>query len=281
MRRLTVLRAETGEGPVLDPRTGELVWVDIPNGALHRTDVESGETASFQLPTLLGAAVPCAGREGFAVAVREGFGYTVEGRLDVVDPVLATRELRMNDAKCDARGRLWAGSVDVNNAAGRGSLHVWDGRGPSRVEWAGLTLPNGIGWNADGSRMYVVDSLAGAVYVAEFDLDHGRPGCFGVFAGIRDGLPDGLAVDSEGGVWVAMWDGHRVCRFAPTGTITHTIEMPVARPTSCAFLGGGRLAITSARSVEPGSGAVFIADVGYEGAPVSSFGSAEIPERPR
>lgn len=271
MRILVKAAAEVGEGPVYDPRSRELVWVDIPAGALHRSSLSDGETSTWHIPTQLGAAIPRGAGLGYAVAVREGFGYVIDGALKIADPVIAGRDLLMNDAKCDARGRMWAGSMHPNEAEGHGSLHMWTGDGPSQVVWAGLTLPNGIGWSPDSRRMYFVDSLARSVHVADYDLDRGQPGVFEVFASIEDGLPDGLAVDVKGEVWVAMWDGYRVCRFDASGRLTRTLDVPVARPTSCAFIGGGRLAITTARSDEPGSGSVYVADVGTDGVPVALF----------
>lgn len=270
-RVVVAAHAEVGEGPVIDPRTGDLVWVDITRGALHRSDLAHGTTTTVVLPTMLGAAVPRAEWDGFAVAVREGFGFVQDGVLTVVDPVLEGEPLRMNDAKCDARGRLWAGSTEFDLAPGQGRLHRWDGEGPSTVAVEGMTLPNGIGWNADSTRMYVVDSMAGRVSVCDFDLDRGVMGDLRVFAEVGDGLPDGLAVDEDGGVWVAVWDGFRVCRFDASGRLTRTIRMPVARPSSCAFGSDGTMFVTSAHSVEPHSGSVFAVDVGVAGVPVASF----------
>ncbi|MBN9194634.1 MAG: SMP-30/gluconolactonase/LRE family protein [Microbacterium sp.] len=105
--------AETGEGPVFDHRTGRLVWVDIPNGGLLETDLASGRTTRTSLGTSLGAAVPRADAQGFAVAVADGFGLVVDGVLELVDRALPEARRRMNDAKCDSAGRLWAGSTHV------------------------------------------------------------------------------------------------------------------------------------------------------------------------
>lgn len=271
VRIVVPARPEVGEGPVIDPRTGYLVWVDIPAGDLHQSDLASGTTTTTRLPTMLGAAVPRADRGGFAVAVREGFGFVEDDILTIADPVLDGRPLRMNDAKCDARGRLWAGSTHVDMLPGRGRLHRWAAGEVSTVEVEGMTLPNGIGWNAASTRMYLVDSMAGTVSICDFDLDRGRMGPLEVLAELADGLPDGLAVDQDGGVWVAVWDGYRVCRFDESGRLTRTIQMPVARPSSCAFGAGGTLFVTSARSDEADSGSVFAVDVGVSGVPVAAF----------
>jgi sugar lactone lactonase YvrE len=262
--------AEVGEGPVWDERSGELVWVDIPRGRLHRSDLAAGRTETLELGTLLGAAAPRASASGYAVAVADGFGLVEEGVLHLVDPVLADPVLRMNDAKCDPVGRLWAGSTHLRTQDGRGRLHRWDGAGPSSVAAEGLTLPNGIGWSPDAEVMYLADSLTGIVHAASFDVDTGDVGALEVFARIDSGLPDGLAVGADGHVWVAVWDGARVCRFDERGVLVEEVPAPVRRPSSCAF-GDGSLYVTTARSQDPGSGSVFAFPVDVAGVPVSPF----------
>lgn len=140
-------RAAVGEGPVIDRRTGRLCWVDIENGVLFENDLSTGEQKATKAGTMLGAAVPREVERGFAVAVADGFGLLVNGLFELLDPVLPEPFLRMNDAKCDSLGRLWAGSTHTRFLPGRGALHRWDGVGPSTVVASGLTLPNGMGWN--------------------------------------------------------------------------------------------------------------------------------------
>jgi sugar lactone lactonase YvrE len=271
--------AETGEGPVFDRRTGHLVWVDIPHGSLLETDLVIGQTASTSLGTSLGAAVPRAGEQGFAVAVADGFGIVADGLLDVVDRALPEADRRMNDAKCDSAGRLWAGSTHVAYEAGAGALHCWTGTEPSRVVATGLTLPNGIGWTADDTQMYLVDSMNHHLLRASFDAATGETGEFTEFARIETGLPDGLAVDVEGCIWVAVWGGAAVLRFDPDGRLIARVPMPVDQPSSCAFGDDGTLYITSAwaglddsaRARQPLAGSVFALDSGTRGVPVSAF----------
>ena len=102
--------AVVGEGPVWDHRTGHLVWVDILAGAIHETDLATGHQTTATLDTLVGAAAPRAAADGFAVAVADGFGFFVDATCTIADPVLPEPHRRMNDAKCDSSGRLWAGS---------------------------------------------------------------------------------------------------------------------------------------------------------------------------
>jgi sugar lactone lactonase YvrE len=274
-------RAEVGEGPVFDERTGRLVWVDITRGGLFETDLASGDQPAVTLPTMLGAAVPRMDAPGFAVAVSDGYGFIVDGELELVAPDLPSPDFRSNDAKCDSRGRLWAGTNHMEFVPGQGTLRVWDGGASSRVVHEGLTLPNGLGWNADDSEFYLVDSMTRRLLVASFDAERGEIGELGVLVAFdeEDGLPDGLAVDEDGGIWVAMWGGAQVLRVDRDGRVTGRIPMPCAQPSSCAFGADGTLYITSAASgldeaqlaAQPDAGSVFALPTGTRGVPITSF----------
>ena len=121
----------------------------------------------------------------------------------------------MNDAKCDSSGRLWAGSNHMEFEPGAGSLHRWDGLGPSVVQRTGFTLPNGLGWSPDDRTMYLVDSMNNRLLRAPFDADDGRVGEFSLLCTVEPGLPDGLTVDMDGNIWVAVWSGSRYAASAP------------------------------------------------------------------
>lgn len=268
-----------GEGPVIDARGGRLCWVDIVAGELHQSDLATGSTETWRFDTMLGAIAPRASRPGFAVAVSEGFGFAIDGQLVIEDPVLSDPALRMNDAKCDPFGRLWAGSNDLAFAEGRGALHRWDGRTSSTVVRRGLTLPNGLGWTADAQTMYLVDSTAHVVLRAQFDVDRGEVGEFEPFVHVDGGLPDGLAVDQDGGVWVAVWGASAVHRYDGAGRLVERIAMPVSQPSSCAFGSDGTLFVTSARdglasqrlAGESLAGSVFAISTDTRGVPVTPF----------
>jgi len=272
--------AEVGEGPVLDRRTGRLVWVDITQGWLHQTDLGADRTDSVRFATMLGAALPRESEPGFVLAVSDGLGLWVpDGGLDLVDPCLPEPHLRFNDAKCDSRGRVWGGTNHLEFVPGEGRLRVWDGTGPSRVAAEGMTLPNGLGWSPDDRTMYLVDSFEYLLLRADFDADSGTVGELTTLTRVEPGYPDGLAVDVEGNIWVAVWDGWEVRRFNPRGQLTGVIRMPVAQPSSCAISDSGTLYITSARSglddaalaTQPLAGSVFALDIGVAGVPVSAF----------
>lgn len=247
--------ARVGEGPVWDARTGLLWWVDIPAGLVHASRVNAsrpgtGELTTLALPMQVGAVAPTTSGD-LVVACEAGFGLLAAGgAFEVRQPVLAAGE-RMNDAKCDPAGRLWAGSTEMTFTPGRGRLHVLHPDWHSEVVLDGLTLPNGMGWSPDSSEFYLADSVQRVIYAFTFDLRgatlSGKRTLI-AFAE-RDGMPDGLCVDTSGCLWVAMWGGSRVLRISPVGEILAVVEMPVRQPSSCAF-GGQRLDVlyvTSAR----------------------------------
>jgi sugar lactone lactonase YvrE len=268
-----------GEGPVIDPRTGRLVWVDITRGELIEDDLSTGRQQRVALDTMLGAAAPRADDPGFAVAVSDGFGFVVDGQLTVVAPDFPEPQHRSNDAKCDSRGRLWAGTNHLEFVPGEGKLRVWEGGPSARVVREAFTLPNGLGWSPDDQLMYLVDSFRQHLLVAEFDVDAGAVGEFRVLATFDTGLPDGVAVDTEGYIWVAIWGGWEVVRIAPDGSRVRRIRMPVSQPSSCAFGPDGTLYITSATSglsqedlaAQPLAGSVFAVPTDSRGVPVASF----------
>lgn len=272
-------KAEVGEGPVFDQRTGRLVWVDIARGSMFENDLETGRQTRTDLDTLVSAVAPRASNEGFAAAVSEGFGLIVDGALRVVDQVLPEPDRRMNDGKVDSRGRMWAGSTHMALAPGVGALHRWDGVQPSATVATGLTLPNGLGWSADDDVMYLVDSLGHSLLAAPYQPEEGEIGEFRKIATIDSGLPDGLAVDVDGFLWVAVWGGKEVRRYSSQGGLVATVPMPVTQPSSCAFGDDGTLYITSARSglseedlaVQPLAGSVFALATGTRGVPIASF----------
>lgn len=293
--------AETGEGPVWDYRTGELIWVDIPRGILHRSNVRPGARATtgsaatgsaatgsaphgatdraVAVGMMLGAAVPDTA-SGWAAAVEDGFGLIDSGGyLDLLDRALPEASTRMNDGACDSHGRMWAGSLTRSFDPGSGKLHCWTHGRPSVVVAESLTLPNGIGWNGDSTRMYLADTSDQVVFAYEFDLDDARLGERHALIEVPParGQPDGLCVDADGCLWVAQWGGWRVCRYDPGGRLLRTVEFPVAQPSSCAFGPDTTLYVTSAREGlpsghgQPLAGSVFAFDAGIGGAPVGTF----------
>lgn len=274
-----------GEGPVWRADTGRLVWVDILAPAIYIGDPATGEFETRPMPELVGAVVPRR-RGGYVAATQAGFKA-----FDWASPSLSTISSpeadkpgnRFNDGKCDRRGRFWAGSMAINTVGGQGSLYRLDPDGRAHVMDSGFTVSNGLGWSPDDRRFYFTDTAAKRIYVYDFDLDSGAIENRRVFVQVPEGagVPDGMSVDSEGFVWSAHWDGWCVTRYDPEGRVDRVINLPVPRPTSCAF-GGDNLStlfITSARirlsaqqlAEGPLSGAVFSFPAGVRGQPDHAF----------
>ncbi|MFF8353828.1 SMP-30/gluconolactonase/LRE family protein [Streptomyces chartreusis] len=240
--------AELGEGPTWDARSGRLLWIDILGARIHTYDPVSGRRCVRTTPQHVGAVKPRAGG-GLVLNLRDGVGL-----LDADDsfrwlhhePVPGRRA---NDAAVAPDGSLWAGTMRYDEAPGGGSLSRVTGDGSVDLVLDDVAVSNGTGWSPDGSLMYYIDSPTRRIDV--FDHADGRVGDRRPFAEIEDGagFPDGLTVDAEGCVWVALWDGSAVRRYTPAGELDRVIELPVPRVTACAFAGPDLtdLYITTAR----------------------------------
>lgn len=277
------VRADLGEGPVWDSRTGELIWVDIIAAVVHRFEPASGVDRALTVGQPVGAACPRASG-GYVLALRDGIAlFGDDGELTFIAGIEAdVGANRFNDAKCDPAGRLWAGTVRFDGQPGGALYRIDPDHRATRVV-PGLGLSNGIGWSPDGTAMYLIDTLAGGLDVFEFDagtgsLD-GRRRLVTFPAG--QGLPDGMTVDSEGFLWVAIYGGGVVRRYEPGGEPALEIEIPASQPTSCAFGGPdlGDLYITSATQFlspdrlarEPSAGGLFRCRPGTVGLPAVAF----------
>jgi sugar lactone lactonase YvrE len=269
--------AEVGEGPIF--LGDSLLWVDIPFGKIHNTNLGTLKTETTTLDTRVGAVAPFQAGENLAIACKEGFGIFADGKLDICDPFLGDSNYRMNDAKCDVRGRFWGGSCQMEFEAGKGKLHRWEGGKQNKVMVEGLALPNGIGWNYENTLMYLADSMAKKVYVSDFDLTDDFVPKFRELISIDSGVPDGLAVDMDGCIWLAVWGGSRVSKISPQGKILEECHFPVAQPSSCAFGSDGTLYVTSARAGiseaellnQPLAGSLFTLSTSTTGVPVAGF----------
>jgi sugar lactone lactonase YvrE len=271
--------AVCGEGPVWSAEHERVHWVDIVAGQILSTDRRTLATEVIQLPTMVGAAVP-AHSGGFVAAVTEGFALVgTDGSFDVRAACLAPGT-RMNDAKCDSRGRFWAGSTDMGFAAGGGALWMLDENWNAKKVLDGLTLPNGMGWSPDNSTFYLIDSIERKVLSFDFNEETGSLSSrrdFVVFSDRDGGLPDGLCVDNEGNLWIAMYGGSELVVCNPAGRVVRTVALPVSQPTSCAFVGPtlDELWVTSAADglADPGiNGSILVVTgLGAHGIPVGEF----------
>jgi len=273
--------AELGESPVWDEREQRLLFVDIRAGAIRLFEPSTGAEESEQLDSTVGCVVL---DESGAIVAAAGTRIVriSAGEAEVLAVTGDGPEIRFNDGACDARGRLWAGTMADDEGPGRGSLYRLDERGLEKV-LSPVSISNGIDWSLDGRTMYYADSTDLRVYAFDFDVETGQLGGQRTFIELDDseGFPDGLTVDAQGCLWLAIWDGWRVRRYGPDGGVRGELKLPVARPTSCAF-GGSDLAallITTAytrldeveRAAQPDAGAVFAVRPGVRGRPANRF----------
>jgi sugar lactone lactonase YvrE len=241
--------AELGEGPTWDPATGRLIWLDILGMRVNTYDPVTGRRTVRTTEQHVGAVKPRAGG-GLVLNLRDGVG--------LLDPDDTFRWLhhepvpgrRANDAAVAPDGSLWAGTMRYDEAPGGGTLTRLTGDGTVRTVLSDATVSNGTGWSPDGRLMYYVDTPTRRVDV--FDHDGERVQGRRPFVEIEEGagFPDGLTVDAEGCVWVALWDGGAVRRYTPAGVLDRVIPLPTPRTTACAF-GGADLTdlyITTART---------------------------------
>jgi sugar lactone lactonase YvrE len=264
-------RLELGEGPVWDAARERLLFVDIMRGHVHEFDPASGRDRVVAVGQPVGAVSPTAHGD-WVVAARDGF-FRVDpasGRTALIAHVERDdRETRMNDGYVDARGRFWAGTMGMGGVRERGSLYRLDADGTVTRHVTGVTISNGLDWSPDGRLMYHADTGLGRVDVFDFDEESGTIANRRPFVTIdeQEGSPDGLVVDAEGGVWLALWQGGAVRRYRADGSLDQEVAMPVTLVTKCAF--GGRdlmdLYITTAwidldaaaRARQPLAGGVF------------------------
>jgi sugar lactone lactonase YvrE len=270
--------AGLGEGPVWDAAGDQLIWVDIVGRAVHFYDPESGRDRTTQLEQMPGVAIPRQSG-GLVLAIGHGFAFLdPDGRVEPIEeipqgPITA----RMNDGNCDSMGRFWAGTVGLEEEPGAGALYRLDPDLTVTRVLDGVHESNGIDWSPDDLLMYYVDSLERRVDVFDFDLSTGAITGRRPFAHVGEGdvVPDGLTVDADGGVWVALWGGSQVRRYHPDGSLDRVLALPTRQITSCAF-GGSDLEdmyVTSARewlaadvlAQEPDAGALFVCRPGVKG----------------
>ncbi|AOR34536.1 calcium-binding protein [Streptomyces fodineus] len=268
--------AELGEGPTWDPATGRLIWLDILGMRVHTYDPATGRRTVRTTEQHVGAAKPRAGG-GLVLNLRDGVG--------LLDPDDTFRWLhhepvagrRANDAAVAPDGSLWAGTMRYDEAPGGGTLTRLTGDGTAETVLPDATVSNGTGWSPDGRLMYYVDSPTRRVDVFDHDgerVHHRRP-----FVEIEEGagFPDGLTVDADGCVWVALWDGGAVRRYTPAGDLDRTISLPAPRTTACAFGGTGLtdLYVTTARTglscPHPVSGSLLVIPNAGMGLPQPAF----------
>jgi sugar lactone lactonase YvrE len=275
--QLTGPVAYHAEGPVWSSAWGGLRWVDMlagdvlsldPDGTVRRSHV--GDVVAALRPRRGGGAVLALER-GFALEDADGVRTTL-------DPLWTDAGVRMNEGGCDPDGRFWCGSMAYDGRPGGAALYRLEPDGSAHRMLDDVTISNGLDWSPDGSLAYYADTATHRVDVFDYDRDAGLTGRRPFVQFPDDGRPDGLTVDADGGVWVALNGAGAVHRYDPGATLDGVVEVPAARVTACT-LGGPRLDelfITTSREGlgpddDPLAGSLFRVDAGVAGRPVREF----------
>jgi len=279
-----------GEGPVWSHTRERLYWVDIDAGLVHSFDPVTGNNYTWNAGVKVGAVVPRSEKAGggLVLATEKGFALFEgedKGPEYIVDPEADNPDTRFNDGKCDPAGRFWAGTMSYSRTRGAANLWCLD-KDHSVAKWVtGVTVSNGIAWSLDQKTMYYIDSNEFAVVAFEYDRDSGaiadpKPV---VIVPQEMGKPDGMCIDAEGKLWVALFRGGVVARWDPDdGSLLEMVKIPALHVTACAF--GGKdmntLYVTTAREPAdsqqlakyPQAGGLFALEPDVKGTPFFEFG---------
>jgi sugar lactone lactonase YvrE len=281
-------RSQLGESPVWDERSQELTWVDITAGLLRTWSPATGEERSREFSGELSAVILGEDAATRIVALDNRLQLeSSEGpERSLAEVEIATAQNRLNDCRCDPGGRVWAGTMSKVRAPGVAALYRLRADGGLDQVIAGTTISNGIGWSPDRTRMYFIDSLTYRVDLLDYDPASGAVANRRPLVAIDpgDGLPDGLAVDADGGVWVCLFGGGAIRRYRSDGVLDLHIELPVTNPT-CPTFGGDDLTtlyIASARhrlsedqlAREPQAGALISLESPVAGMPTNRLPAA-------
>jgi sugar lactone lactonase YvrE len=276
------IQAIVGEGPAWNAGLGVLHSVDVRREKVYTYNPTLGTVESFSTKSAPGAVIPTTGNK-LAIALVDGIylanldGSNLDNKFMIEAEILGNR---MNDAKCDPNGVLFAGTMGDNKSPS-GSLYRINSEGFEKV-CKDVTVSNGLAWSPNGSKIYYIDSGKRSVQISDFDLSTSSIIGFKNFIEFPTsfGIPDGMCADKEGGIWVAFFGGQQVRRFSESGIQTHEINLPVPLVTSCCFAGedSTTLYITTAsidlgdgRKIGSEEGNLFCVDVGIPGSGTVPF----------
>jgi sugar lactone lactonase YvrE len=274
-----------GEGSIWHPKEQVLYWIDIEGKLLHIYDPATKEDKTFPVGSRIGTVVPVQGG-GALVALQNGIHKldTKTGKLTYLDNPLPDSNMRFNDGKCDPNGRFWVGSMAMDTRKKGATLYRFDKDKTIHPMLDSVSISNGIVWTADKKTMYYNDTPTGTIQAFDYNDKTGAITNRRVAVRIPRGTgsPDGMTIDAEGNLWVALWGGYCVGKFNPvTGELLQKIKVPASNVSSCAF--GGKdletLYITTARAwVNPDklkefplSGGLFAVKPGVRGVPAEFY----------
>lgn len=263
-----------------EPLWGGLCWVDMLRGDLLRLDAASADVQRIHVSDVLAAVRPRS-NGGVIAAVARGFALSdsVEGPWELLPELWHDTSVRMNEGACDPSGAFWSGSMAYNQRRGAGCLYRLLPDRTVHTMLSGVTVSNGLDWSPDGQHAYYVDSATSEVSRLTVDHESGTAQLLRAFSIPPDlGTPDGLTIDAEGYLWIALWGGAAVHRYRPDGRLDAVVRVPVAAVTACTF--GGRhldelFITTSAQTPEPSTGtpggSVWHACPGLSGLPARQY----------
>lgn len=284
-RCVQAANATVGEGPLWDAERGALWWLDIRQKRVLLFSPEHGQIGQWWMPSQV-FSISLTNKDQLLIALETGLYlfHPGTGALDRLgDLVHGPGTTRFNDGKVDPQGRLWIGTVDLDNFRPCGVLYVVDGRGEHRSMVEGVKCSNGLGWTADGKTMFYTDSRKKVIWSFDYDGESCAISGQRAFATIEDdgASPDGLSVDMDGCVWSALFGGSAIIRFDPSGEEIERVPIAATRPTSCAFGGPDMTTLfvtsesfqlpLSSLLEAPNAGGLFSIETGSVGVPVLRF----------
>lgn len=268
-----------GEGPVWHAGWPGLRWVDMLAGDVLTLDARTGSVDRSHVGSVAAAIRPC--RDGGAVlALERGFAFADDDLTQVqpLEEIWSDPSIRMNEGGCDPDGRFYCGSMAYDSTQGAGTLFRLDTDGTVTPVLHEVTISNGLAWSPAGTTAYYVDTPTQRIDAFDYvdgELRDRRPV---VRISPGHGAPDGLTVDAEGYLWVALWGGGAVHRYSPDGRLSEVCTLPAPRVTACTFGGPGldELYITTSRvstdlDRHPDAGAVFRLQSSVPGLPVLTY----------
>lgn len=266
-----------GEGPHWDAKTRRLLCMDVLAGDIMAVDLD-GVVSRYNTPFAVTSVIRNRTSGGFIVATEHGLVAADEALSHFVPlaELTADQDIRTNDGGCDPYGAFVIGTMAYDTREGGGSVYHISPNHEVTTLHAPVSISNGVQWTKDGNRVYYIDTPTRRVDV--FDVESGTGGWSNrrthITVNLSSGFPDGMAIDEEDGVWVALWGAGAVARYDGTGRLVETINIPgVTQVSSCAFGGENRdiLFVTTSRQGlndrdEPSAGALFAVQTDSRGA---------------
>ncbi|HEV2784040.1 MAG TPA: SMP-30/gluconolactonase/LRE family protein [Actinophytocola sp.] len=281
VEQITDPHADHGEGPVWHAGWPGLRWVDMLAGDVLELDPDTAEVRRHHVGTVAAVLRPRVDG-GVVLAVERGFALA-DAKLQDVRPLgelWTDPGIRMNEGDCDPDGRFYCGSMAYDTRPGAGAVYRLDPDGAVTTVLTGVTISNGLTWSPDDATAYYIDTPTQAVDAFDYSPETGLSNRRTLFhIPESDGAPDGMTIDTEGRLWIALWGGAAVRCYQPDGTLVEHLTLPVTQVTACTF-GGPTLEdlyITTSKqdidpTTQPQAGALFHARPGAKGRPTRSYG---------